>query len=535
MVSGIMANIHNQARFRPNFWLLIKLIIRVLTVSVFALVCACGNGHNSDSDGDGVPNALDRFPLDGSETNDNDNDGIGDNADSDDDNDGVEDLEDPEPLNAAPDARNLGLLLLNRDDFGAGAEVVIEYEYYDRENDSEGDSKVWFSTRDASMDGPAMQILPTHRGERIAAQVQPLALTGDLVGQVSSLHFEVPEVEGSFRWRLERLTTPGGAQVRYLEGFDGPYGIGVMSDGFIVSDIWDNNIVTFTPQLIFDKWLGLEFLQSSKVTWNESRGRIGRNTEEPIPEFLHGPHASIVDSDGLIWISNFFGKNVVAFDQFGNVAGELHPPSSCLCKFEGPANISRGPGGRFYVSDWVSNRIYVFGKDYNFVGWLGARAGGGVGLHQDGEAVRSDALGGFYRPHMVVFAENGVLLIADQGNNRIQMFDANSLAPLESLDLSVSGVDISLSQPVAVETSGNAVYIVDHGNYRVLKFDLRTKNLTFIGGTDTAPRLEWADISEFIPTAYGESFFKALYDVKVMGSELLVADGHARRIYILSL
>ncbi len=44
-----------------------------------------------DSDGDGVPDDLDLFPDDEFEWADNDNDGIGNNADTDDDNDGMPD------------------------------------------------------------------------------------------------------------------------------------------------------------------------------------------------------------------------------------------------------------------------------------------------------------------------------------------------------------------------------------------------------------------------------------------------------------
>ena len=52
-----------------------------------------------DTDGDGVKDGIDRFPLDPTETVDNDNDGIGNNADLDDDNDGLPDAADPAPLN----------------------------------------------------------------------------------------------------------------------------------------------------------------------------------------------------------------------------------------------------------------------------------------------------------------------------------------------------------------------------------------------------------------------------------------------------
>ena len=46
---------------------------------------------SSDSDSDGVPDSLDAFPNDRTETADNDGDGTGDNADLDDDNDGLPD------------------------------------------------------------------------------------------------------------------------------------------------------------------------------------------------------------------------------------------------------------------------------------------------------------------------------------------------------------------------------------------------------------------------------------------------------------
>lgn len=55
---------------------------------------------NPDRDGDGVENIYDAFPDDATEQSDNDQDGIGDNADPDDDNDGVADADDAFPTDA---------------------------------------------------------------------------------------------------------------------------------------------------------------------------------------------------------------------------------------------------------------------------------------------------------------------------------------------------------------------------------------------------------------------------------------------------
>jgi hypothetical protein len=53
-----------------------------------------------DTDGDGFPDSIDHFPLDPTEWDDTDGDGIGNNADTDDDGDGVPDVDDPDPLDS---------------------------------------------------------------------------------------------------------------------------------------------------------------------------------------------------------------------------------------------------------------------------------------------------------------------------------------------------------------------------------------------------------------------------------------------------
>ena len=59
-----------------------------------------GNNADTDDDGDGVDDAEDAFPIDASESEDTDNDGVGNNADTDDDGDGVVDAEDAFPLDS---------------------------------------------------------------------------------------------------------------------------------------------------------------------------------------------------------------------------------------------------------------------------------------------------------------------------------------------------------------------------------------------------------------------------------------------------
>ena len=65
-----------------------------------------GDNADLDDDNDMVPDTEDAFPFNRTESSDNDNDGIGDNADADDDNDLVADTEDAFPLNRTESSDN---------------------------------------------------------------------------------------------------------------------------------------------------------------------------------------------------------------------------------------------------------------------------------------------------------------------------------------------------------------------------------------------------------------------------------------------
>jgi hypothetical protein len=62
-----------------------------------------GDNADDDTDGDGFTNSMDSFPLDSSEWLDTDGDGIGDNTDDDDDDDGTLDVDDAFPLDPTED------------------------------------------------------------------------------------------------------------------------------------------------------------------------------------------------------------------------------------------------------------------------------------------------------------------------------------------------------------------------------------------------------------------------------------------------
>ncbi len=87
-----------------------------------------------DNDNDGVPDSDDAFPLDPSESRDNDGDGLGDNADIDDDNDGIKDADDAFPLDRARTIDSDGDGIVNeRDHFPNDATrmTISAYRFHD--------------------------------------------------------------------------------------------------------------------------------------------------------------------------------------------------------------------------------------------------------------------------------------------------------------------------------------------------------------------------------------------------------------------
>ncbi len=87
-----------------------------------------GNNADTDDDNDGVPDTDDAFPLDDSESVDTDNDGVGNNSDSDDDNDGVIDSDDAFPLDDSETTDTDGDGIGNNADLDDDNDGVVDEE-----------------------------------------------------------------------------------------------------------------------------------------------------------------------------------------------------------------------------------------------------------------------------------------------------------------------------------------------------------------------------------------------------------------------
>ncbi|HTE15105.1 MAG TPA: peptidyl-alpha-hydroxyglycine alpha-amidating lyase family protein [Burkholderiales bacterium] len=151
---------------------------------------------------------------------------------------------------------------------------------------------------------------------------------------------------------------------------------------------------------------------------------------DPAGKFVRGigaglfvfPHGIHVDGEGNIWVADALGKDgkghvVVKFNREGKVLLTLGRPGvagDALDTFNRPSAVITAPNGDIYVSDGHGGdsnaRIVKFAKDGKFIKTWGKKGSGP---------------GEFGELHGIALDSSGRVFVADRGNNRIQIFDAD--------------------------------------------------------------------------------------------------------------
>ncbi|HYM21763.1 MAG TPA: hypothetical protein VEU08_01080 [Vicinamibacterales bacterium] len=198
--------------------------------------------------------------------------------------------------------------------------------------------------------------------------------------------------------------------------------------------------------------------------------KFDRKTGKVLANFGKGvmvtPHGIAVDKQGNVWIADFSGNKegtkghqVHKFSPKGEkllslgIAGK---PGNADGQFNQPNAVVVGPDGSIYVADGhdaqgmttaqavaqgiqrgATSRISKFTPDGKFI-----KSWGGIG-YKHGE---------FRTPHALKFDSRGRLWVADRGNHRIEIFDADGKY-LESR--------YSFSRPSGIFIKGETVYVID--------------------------------------------------------------------------
>ena len=134
------------------------------------------------------------------------------------------------------------------------------------------------------------------------------------------------------------------------------------------------------------------------------------------------PHSIHVDRDDNIWVADAAGKGakghtVVKLNREGKVLLTLGKPGvagDALDTFNRPSAVITAPNGDIYVSDGHGGdsnaRIKKFARDGSLIKTWGKKG---------------TAPGEFGELHGIALDSTGRVFVADRGNNRIQIFDAD--------------------------------------------------------------------------------------------------------------
>ncbi len=127
--------------------------------------------------------------------------------------------------------------------------------------------------------------------------------------------------------------------------------------------------------------------------------------------WIHGLSA---DAAGNIWVTDVGRHIVMKFDPDGKLLqtlGTADISGESMELFNQPTHVLVAPGGEIYVTDGYGNsRVVKLSPDGKPILSWGKRGRGP---------------GEFDIPHCLAIDEQGLIYVADRGNNRIQVFDEN--------------------------------------------------------------------------------------------------------------
>ena len=176
---------------------------------------------------------------------------------------------------------------------------------------------------------------------------------------------------------------------------------------------------------------------------------------------LDDPHGVAFGDDRLMYVADTGNNRIVSYRVKHNTAVLA---GTYQKGFNGPGGVDRLEG-RLYVVNTSDNAIIIRERD-----------GRTTKLAQSG-----DQPGEFNKPSDIIVAPEGYILVADTGNNRIQIL-SQALEPLKILQ----GAPYNFDGPrhMALDEAGN-LFVADTGNNRILVLDAEFNIVGQIGTGDS--------------------------------------------------
>ncbi len=178
---------------------------------------------------------------------------------------------------------------------------------------------------------------------------------------------------------------------------------------------------------------------------------------------MNGPAGVAVDPRGRLFVTDFGGKRVLTWPDATSLANcEAADGVIGAGELAGPEAVAIDAAtGSVFVADTLSHTV---------VGYRPQGAGWTKFVTLGANGVSGDGFNRFNFPRGIAFDSRGRLFVADDFNNRILIFNAGAQSGAQAADSIYAGSNGGFSSPKAVAIVGDALFVADYNNNRVLRF-----------------------------------------------------------------
>lgn len=247
-----------------------------------------------------------------------------------------------------------------------------------------------------------------------------------------------------------------------------------------------------------------------------------------------------IDGEGRVYITDRHRNRVLNYTIDGEFVAEspFFFPGPPAVHLDQVTDIAIGDNDWMYLANEDDAQIVILDSDFDIIGTFGTQCVApeipGVGCSDpDGAGPLVVGDGQFNEPAGIAFGLNNRIVLADTGNDRIQVFDANGNFILKFGSEGTGQGEFDMPSGVDIDPDSN-IYVADTANDRVQVFNESGSFIREFGGTCNLETTGGCvDPDGGGPLELGDGQFNSVRDLTVdYAGTVYVVDGSNNRIQI---